>query len=131
MDDIYSQIDRLVDESIIELLDNIDTCDNYKVTFKFVTMSMLIEKANNLGWKKVSGIDENGWDSDYFVNYYIPDKKVFVLISTSGYYGSGYITKISEEEAIDGLSEDADLDEIDDFSIFSEEFQEKLLEIMG
>lgn len=128
MDSIYNQIDRLIDESIIKLLDNIDIDDKFKVNFEFVTMNMLVEKANNLGWKKVSDLDKNGWDSDYFINYYIPDKKAFVLVSASGYYGTGYITKISEEEVIDGASDD-DLDEIEDLSIFSDEAQEKLADI--
>lgn len=128
MSGIYEKIDGAVDLAFINLLDNIAVEDKFKVEFEVISMDKLVKKAERLDWVQVSCVDRNGWESDYFVNFYIPSKEAFVHISTSGYYGTGYIEKISEEEVVESLTDD-DLELLDEFDledIFSPESLKKL-----
>lgn len=89
-----------------EILQGLKLIQFKNLDLDFVTMNLLERTLENEHWIAVSDINENGWESDYSRLYYNPVSDVYINASAQGYYGTGKITRIEEEEALESLSFD-------------------------
>ena len=111
------------------VVDRFENGSSENESIDIAPMGIIIDIIEELGWEKFSDLDSNGWDCDYSVTYYQPNKERFVHITASGYYGHARIYVISNEEAIDSLSYDEATEIESEHILNMNEFQNKMKEL--
>ncbi len=57
------------------------------IEFQHIHFSVLEEVLEDMGWElDWDSYDDNGWQHDFWIEVFVPDKKFYYLISGSWYY---------------------------------------------
>ena len=124
-----ADVNDLITERVNSAIDEYNLGADKTIELGIAPMNIILCCISNHPWEKVTELESNGWDSDYFITYYNPLTKKFIHITSSGYYGTARMSIISKDEVLDGLSYEEASEVEGEFITADEDFQNKLAEL--